>query len=56
MTPIIKAYCTDRGFLNCSESLQVLGGSGFTKEYPLEQYMRDVRITMIYEGTNGFKR
>ena len=55
MTPIIKAYCTDRGFLNCSESLQVLGGSGFTKEYPLEQYMRDVRITMIYEGTNGIQ-
>ena len=55
MTPIIKAYCTDRGFLNCSESLQVLGGSGFTKEYPLEQYLRDVRITMIYEGTNGIQ-
>jgi len=55
MTPIIKSYCTERGFLNCSESLQVLGGSGFTKEYPLEQYLRDVRITSIYEGTNGIQ-
>ena len=55
MTPIIKSYCTERGFLNCSESLQVLGGSGFTKEYPLEQYLRDVRITLIYEGTNGIQ-
>ena len=41
--------------MNCSESLQVLGGSGFTKEYPLEQYLRDVRITLIYEGTNGIQ-
>jgi len=55
MTPIVKAYCTDRGFQNCSESLQVLGGSGFTQEYPLEQYLRDVRITQIYEGTNGIQ-
>ena len=55
MTPIIKSYCTERGFFNCSESLQVLGGSGFTKEYPLEQYLRDVRITLIYEGTNGIQ-
>jgi alkylation response protein AidB-like acyl-CoA dehydrogenase len=35
MTPIIKSYCSEKGFLNCSDSLQVLGGSGFTKEYPL---------------------
>ena len=55
MTPVIKSYCTEKGFLNCSESLQVLGGSGFTKEYPLEQYLRDVRITLIYEGTNGIQ-
>ena len=55
MTPVIKSYCTERGFFNCSESLQVLGGSGFTKEYPLEQYLRDVRITLIYEGTNGIQ-
>jgi alkylation response protein AidB-like acyl-CoA dehydrogenase len=55
MTPIIKSYCSEKGFLNCSDSLQVLGGSGFTKEYPLEQYMRDVRIALIYEGTNGIQ-
>ena len=55
MTPIIKSYCSEKGFLNCSDSLQVLGGSGFTKEYPLEQYMRDARIALIYEGTNGIQ-
>ena len=52
LTPIIKSFFTDRGFLNTSDSMQVCGGIGFTQEFPIEQYMRDVRIAMIYEGTN----
>jgi hypothetical protein len=52
LTPIIKSFFTDRGFLNTSEAMQVCGGIGYTQEWPIEQYMRDVRIAMIYEGTN----
>ena len=52
LTPIIKAYCTKQGFENVSEALQVTGGSGYTKDLPIEQYLRDMRIAMIYEGTN----
>ncbi len=55
MTPVIKAFLTDRGFKMANEALQVHGGSGFTKEWGLEQYVRDSRITLIYEGTNGIQ-
>ena len=53
MTPVVKAYLTDRGLKVCSDALQVHGGSGFTEHFPASQYMRDVRIALIYEGTNG---
>ncbi len=53
MTPVVKAFLTDRGFKACSDSLQLHGGSGYTKEWGMEQFMRDSRIAMIYEGTNG---
>lgn len=52
LTPIIKAYCTKRGFENVSEALQVTGGAGYTRDLHIEQYLRDTRIAMIYEGTN----
>jgi len=52
LTPIIKALMTDQGFAGASQALQVYGGHGFVCETGIEQYMRDVRITMIYEGTN----
>jgi len=55
LTPVIKAYCTDRGFQVCSEAVQVYGGYGYTREYPVEQLLRDVRIASIYEGTNGIQ-
>jgi hypothetical protein len=55
LTPIIKSYCTDKGFEVCSQALQVFGGFGYTKEYPVEQLLRDVRIASIYEGTNGIQ-
>ncbi|MBW8734232.1 MAG: acyl-CoA dehydrogenase, partial [Asticcacaulis sp.] len=53
LTPVIKAYLTDKGLKVTSDAMQVHGGSGFTEHFPASQYMRDVRITMIYEGTNG---
>ena len=53
MTPIIKAYCSDMGFRVCETAIQCLGGYGFCKEYPLEQYLRDAKIMSLYEGTNG---
>jgi hypothetical protein len=52
-TPVVKAYLTDRGFHIASDAMQVHGGSGFTEHFPASQYLRDVRISMIYEGTNG---
>jgi len=55
MTPILKAYLTDMGFEVASESVQVYGGAGFIREYGVEQYVRDARIAMIYEGTNGIQ-
>lgn len=55
MTPIIKAYFTDMGFAVASEAMQVHGGYGYIKEYGVEQYARDARIAMIYEGTNGIQ-
>jgi alkylation response protein AidB-like acyl-CoA dehydrogenase len=52
MTPIVKAFCTDKGFEMCNEAIQVFGGYGYCGEYPVEQYARDARIAPIYEGTN----
>ncbi len=52
LTPIIKSFFTDQGFENINEALQLCGGAGYTKDWPIEQYLRDLRIAMIYEGTN----
>jgi alkylation response protein AidB-like acyl-CoA dehydrogenase len=54
-TPIIKAYCSDMGFRVCETAVQCLGGYGFCKDYPLEQYLRDAKIMSLYEGTNGIQ-
>jgi alkylation response protein AidB-like acyl-CoA dehydrogenase len=53
MTPVIKAFLTDKGFDNTNISLQTLGGHGYIREYGIEQYVRDARIAQIYEGTNA---
>jgi alkylation response protein AidB-like acyl-CoA dehydrogenase len=55
LTPIIKAYCSERGQAVCEQAIQVHGGYGYTKEYPVEQLYRDCKITSIYEGTNGIQ-
>jgi len=55
LTPIIKAYNSDKGFLVCSMALDVYGGYGYCSEYPVEQILRDEKIACIYEGTNGIQ-
>ena len=52
LTPIVKAFITDNGWTATSACLQVFGGHGFIKEWGMEQFVRDARINMIYEGTN----
>ncbi|GAB3461898.1 acyl-CoA dehydrogenase C-terminal domain-containing protein [Massilia terrae] len=52
LTPIVKAFITDNGWIATSEALQVYGGHGYIAEWGMEQYVRDARINMIYEGTN----
>jgi butyryl-CoA dehydrogenase len=53
MTPVVKAFLTDSGSEVANLGVQVLGGHGFIRANAQEQYVRDVRITQIYEGTNG---
>ena len=55
MTPIVKSHCSDVGFEVCCQALQVFGGYGYTQEYPVEQHVRDAKISSIYEGTNGIQ-
>ncbi|MFT4614078.1 MAG: alkylation response protein AidB-like acyl-CoA dehydrogenase, partial [Bacteroidia bacterium] len=55
LTPVVKSFLTDEGFNNANQGLQVLGGAGFTTDWPLEQLVRDARIPRIYEGTNGIQ-
>jgi acyl-CoA dehydrogenase len=55
LTPIAKAYCTDTGCEVASLGIQIHGGMGFVEETGAAQFLRDVRITTIYEGTNGIQ-
>ena len=55
LTPVIKAYFTDKGYENATAAQQCLGGHGYIREWGLEQFVRDARIAMIYEGTNGIQ-
>lgn len=55
MIPVAKAWCTDHGFEVASTGVQVHGGMGYIEETGAAQHMRDARITMIYEGTNGIQ-
>jgi alkylation response protein AidB-like acyl-CoA dehydrogenase len=52
LTPIVKAFITDNAWQATSNCLQVLGGHGYIREWGMEQFVRDARINMIYEGTN----
>ncbi len=55
LIPIAKGYVTDKAFDICNLGMQVYGGYGYISEYPQEQLVRDCRITLIYEGTNGIQ-
>jgi alkylation response protein AidB-like acyl-CoA dehydrogenase len=55
LTPVIKGYLTDKGFDAAVYAQQVLGGHGYIREHGIEQFVRDARITQIYEGTNGIQ-
>ena len=55
MTPLVKALFTDLGFEMASIGLQVYGGHGYIRDHGVEQYVRDARISMLYEGTNGIQ-
>ena len=53
MTPVIKGFLTDKGFESAVQAQQVFGGHGYIEEQGMSQFVRDARITMIYEGANG---
>ena len=53
LTPVIKGFGTDKGYEIATNAQQVYGGHGYIAEWGMEQYVRDARIAMIYEGTNG---
>src|SRR5271154_7056398 len=55
ITPVLKGVFTDFGFANAVKAQQVLGGHGYVQEWGMEQFVRDARITMIYEGANGIQ-
>jgi len=55
MTPVCKAYSSEKAVLACSYAMDVYGGYGYCSEYPVEQYLRDVKIATIYEGANGIQ-
>ena len=55
LIPLAKGYVSDKAFDVCNLGVQVYGGYGYIKEYPMEQLLRDCRITPIYEGTNGIQ-
>lgn len=55
LTPVIKGVLTDRGFETAVAAQQVYGGTGYTRDGGVEQFVRDARIAMIYEGTNGIQ-
>lgn len=55
LTPVCKAHTTERGCEMCTMGIQVYGGAGACREYPVEQLLRDIQISTIYEGTTGIQ-
>ncbi len=55
LLPLVKGYSSEKAYQLLAQSLQVLGGSGFTRDYPIEQYIRDAKIDTLYEGTTGIQ-
>ena len=55
LLPLIKTFGAETGFDTAHAAIQVLGGAGYTQDYPLEQYLRDARVMAVYEGTTGMQ-
>jgi alkylation response protein AidB-like acyl-CoA dehydrogenase len=55
LLPLVKGYCSEKAYELLSLSLQTFGGSGFTQDYPIEQYIRDAKIDTLYEGTTAIQ-
>lgn len=55
LLPLVKGYASEKAYELLASSLQVLGGSGYTQDYPVEQYLRDAKIDTVYEGTTGIQ-
>jgi butyryl-CoA dehydrogenase len=55
LTPVVKTYPSEMGITSVNNGVQVLGGYGFCSDYILQQYLRDIRISAIYEGTTGIQ-
>ncbi|MDH3307861.1 MAG: acyl-CoA dehydrogenase family protein, partial [Acidimicrobiia bacterium] len=55
LLPMVKGYSSEKAYELLTQSLQVFGGSGFTTDYPIEQYIRDAKIDTLYEGTTGIQ-
>ncbi|MDX1689489.1 MAG: acyl-CoA dehydrogenase [Acidimicrobiia bacterium] len=55
LLPLAKGYSSEKAYELLAQSLQVFGGSGYTRDYPIEQYIRDVKIDTLYEGTTGIQ-
>jgi len=55
LIPVAKAFMTDNGFETTNHGVQIFGGHGFIREWGMEQFVRDARISLLYEGTNGIQ-
>ena len=55
LLPLLKGFSSEKAYELLGQALQVFGGSGFTQDYPLEQYIRDIKIDSLYEGTTGIQ-
>lgn len=55
LLPMVKGYSSEKAYELLAQSLQVFGGSGYTQDYPIEQYIRDAKIDTLYEGTTGIQ-
>jgi len=55
LTPICRVYCSDMGFRVCETAVQVYGGYGYFKDFPAQQFLRDIKLESLYESTNGIQ-